>query len=100
MADSAEGAFGEDPKAKEDFDQLARQEMDVWKSMISGKAVQEHTEDVYHDMLKVYHLAHRLMREHHVQTLLLWLYHIAHHALVNMFQCLQPCINRRSRQPW
>lgn len=30
--------------------------MDVWKSMVSGKAVQEHMEDVYHDMLKVYHL--------------------------------------------
>lgn len=50
---SAEGAFGDDPKAKEDFEQLARQEMDVWKSMVSGKAVEEHMEDVYHDMIKV-----------------------------------------------
>ena len=27
--------------------------MDVWKSMVSGKAIQEHMEDVYHDMIKV-----------------------------------------------
>ena len=49
----AEGAFGEDEEAKKDFEQLARQEMDVFKSMVTGKAVQEHMEDVYHDMIKV-----------------------------------------------
>ncbi len=27
--------------------------MDVWKSMVSGKAMQEHMEDVYHNKLKV-----------------------------------------------
>ena len=49
----AEGAFGEDEEAKKEFDQLARQEMDVFKSMMTGKAMQEHMEDGYHDMIKV-----------------------------------------------
>ena len=25
----------------------------MWKSMVSGKAIKEHMEDVYHDMIKV-----------------------------------------------
>ena len=49
----AEGAFGEDKEAKAEFEELARAEMDVWKSMVSGKAIQEHMEDVYHNMIKV-----------------------------------------------
>lgn len=45
--------LGEDPKAKEEFEELAKQEMEVWKSIMSGAAVMEHMEDRYHDMLKV-----------------------------------------------
>ncbi len=45
--------LGEDPKAKEEFKELAKQEMEVWKSIMSGAAVMEHMEDKYHDMLKV-----------------------------------------------
>ena len=49
----AEGMLGDDPKAKEEFEELAKQEMEVWKSIMSGAAVMEHMEDKYHDMLKV-----------------------------------------------
>ncbi|BDA48953.1 probable phospholipase A1 EG1, chloroplastic/mitochondrial at C-terminar half [Coccomyxa sp. Obi] len=47
-----EGMLGDDPKAKEEFEELAKQEMEVWKSIMSGVAVMEHMEDRYHDMLK------------------------------------------------
>lgn len=48
-----EGMLGDDPEAKAEFEELAKQEMEVWKSMVSGAAVMEHMEDRYHDMLKV-----------------------------------------------
>jgi hypothetical protein len=44
--------LGESEEAKRQFEELARQEMEVWKSMMSGAAVMEHMEDKYHDMLK------------------------------------------------
>jgi hypothetical protein len=45
--------LGDDPEAKAEFEALAQQEMEVWKSIVSGAAVLEHMEDKYHDMLKV-----------------------------------------------
>jgi hypothetical protein len=45
--------LGKNEEAKAEFEALARQEMEVWKSMLSGAAVMEHMEDKYHDMLKV-----------------------------------------------
>ena len=45
--------LGDDPKAKEEFEALAKAEMEVWKSIMSGAAIMEHMEDKYHDMLKV-----------------------------------------------
>lgn len=45
--------LGDDPEAKAEFEALAQQEMEVWKSIVSGAAVMEHMEDKYHDMLKV-----------------------------------------------
>ncbi len=50
---AAEGMLGKNEEAKAEFEALARQEMEVWKSMLSGAAVMEHMEDKYHDMLKV-----------------------------------------------
>ncbi|KAK9918553.1 hypothetical protein WJX75_004940 [Coccomyxa subellipsoidea] len=47
-----EGMLGDDPEAKAEFEALAQQEMEVWKSIVSGAAVLEHMEDKYHDMLK------------------------------------------------
>ncbi|EIE18845.1 alpha/beta-hydrolase [Coccomyxa subellipsoidea C-169] len=47
-----EGMLGDDPKAKEEFEALAKADMEVWKSIMSGAAIMEHMEDKYHDMLK------------------------------------------------
>ena len=70
----AEGAFGEDEEAKKDFEQLARQEMDVFKSLVTGKAVQEHMEDVYHDMIKVCFISRPVSSLHSLTAL--------HHAVL------------------
>lgn len=58
--------------------------------MISGKAVQEHMEDVYHDMLKVCHLVYKLLS---------LLHHSASCALVWSRQFLQTCVSQWPGQP-
>ena len=47
--------MGEDEELKEEFAALVKGELDVWKSIMKGTAVQEHMEDVYHNVLKVAH---------------------------------------------
>lgn len=49
----AEGLFGEDETAKAEFEQLAKQERELWGTMLSGVAVKEHMEAVYCSMLRV-----------------------------------------------
>ena len=44
--------MGDNPEAKQEFDDLIKGELRISTSILKGTAVQHHMEDVYHDMLK------------------------------------------------
>jgi hypothetical protein len=49
----ADGAFGEDKKLQAEFRQLVRSEMETAKALLKGKAIKEHMEDSYCEMVAV-----------------------------------------------
>ena len=48
----AEGTLGDNPEAKQEFEDLIKGELRISTSILKGTAVQHHMEDVYHNMLK------------------------------------------------
>ena len=50
---TADGAFGEDKKLQAEFRQLVRSEMETAKALLKGKAIKEHMEDSYCEMVAV-----------------------------------------------
>jgi hypothetical protein len=55
---TADGAFGEDKKLQAEFRQLVRSEMETAKALLKGKAIKEHMEDSYCEMVAVRGAAH------------------------------------------
>ena len=49
----ADGAFGEDKKLQAEFRRLVRSEMETAKALLKGKAIKEHMEDSYCEMVAV-----------------------------------------------
>lgn len=52
MCQCAEGLTGSDAKLKAEFKELIKGEWQISQSLMRGKAIQEHMEDKYHDMIK------------------------------------------------
>ena len=48
----AEGTLGDNPEAKQEFEDLIKGELRISTSILKGTAVKHHMEDVYHDILK------------------------------------------------
>jgi predicted O-linked N-acetylglucosamine transferase (SPINDLY family) len=49
----ADGAFGEDKQLQAEFRELVQAEMETAKALLKGKAIKEHMEDSYCEMVAV-----------------------------------------------